>query len=147
MTINRFCSSGVQAIALAADRIRTGDDDVVIAAGTESMSMVPMMGNKIALNDAVFRHDENVAIAYGMGITRRRSQPVEGVRARTRTPSRWRATRRREGDRRGRLQEEILPYEIETASPTSRRARSTARRWPTPTRARGRIPARRRWAS
>ena len=69
MTINRFCSSGVQAIALAADRIRTGDDDVVIAAGTESMSMVPMMGNKIALNSAVFAHDENIGIAYGMGIT------------------------------------------------------------------------------
>src|SRR6202162_3695373 len=69
MTINRFCSSGVQAVALAADRIRTGDDDVVIAAGTESMSMVPMMGNKIALNDAVFQGNEHVAIAYGMGIT------------------------------------------------------------------------------
>src|SRR5512142_3236919 len=69
MTINRFCSSGVQAVALAADRIRTGDDDVVVAAGTESMSMVPMMGNKIALNDAVFRNNEHVAIAYGMGIT------------------------------------------------------------------------------
>jgi len=69
MTINRFCSSGVQAIALAADRIRTGDDDIVIAAGTESMSMVPMMGNKVALNSAVFEKDENVAIAYGMGIT------------------------------------------------------------------------------
>src|SRR5881392_2763184 len=41
MTINRFCSSGLQAIALAADRIRAGSDDVVIAAGTESMSMVP----------------------------------------------------------------------------------------------------------
>ncbi len=69
MTINRFCSSGVQAVALAADRIRTGDDEIVIAAGTESMSMVPMMGNRIALNNAVFAHDENVAIAYGMGIT------------------------------------------------------------------------------
>ncbi len=69
MTINRFCASGVQAVALAADRIRTGDDDVVIAAGTESMSMVPMMGNKVALNDAVFAGGDNVAIAYGMGIT------------------------------------------------------------------------------
>src|ERR1044071_2821415 len=69
MTINRFCSSGVQAVSLAADRIRTGDDDVVIGAGTESMSMVPMMGHKVELNDAVFAKDENVAIAYGMGIT------------------------------------------------------------------------------
>ncbi|MEO8458909.1 MAG: acetyl-CoA C-acyltransferase [Dokdonella sp.] len=67
-TINRFCSSGVQAIALAADRIRTGDADLMLAGGTESMSMVPMMGHKIAMNPAVFR-DENIGIAYGMGIT------------------------------------------------------------------------------
>ncbi len=67
-TINRFCSSGVQAIAIAADRIRTGDADLMLAGGTESMSMVPMMGHKIAMNPAAFR-DENVAIAYGMGIT------------------------------------------------------------------------------
>ena len=60
--------SGVQAIAMAADRIRTGDADLMLAGGTESMSMVPMMGHKIAMNPAVFR-DENVAIAYGMGIT------------------------------------------------------------------------------
>ena len=68
VTINRFCSSGVQAIAMAADRIRTGDADLMLAGGTESMSMVPMMGHKIAMNPAVFS-DENVAIAYGMGIT------------------------------------------------------------------------------
>ncbi|HOX70765.1 MAG: acetyl-CoA C-acyltransferase [Dokdonella sp.] len=67
-TINRFCSSGVQAIALAADRIRTGDADLMLAGGTESMSMVPMMGHKIAMNPAAFA-DENIAIAYGMGIT------------------------------------------------------------------------------
>ena len=69
MTINRFCSSGVQAVALAADRIRLGEADVMIAAGTESMSMVPMGGNKPAFNPAIFERDENVAIAYGMGIT------------------------------------------------------------------------------
>jgi acetyl-CoA acyltransferase len=69
MTINRFCSSGVQAIALAADRIRLGEEDVMIAAGTESMSMVPMMGNKIAFNPEVFARDENLGIAYGMGLT------------------------------------------------------------------------------
>ena len=69
VTINRFCSSGVQAISMAADRIRAGDDDVMIAAGTESMSMVPMMGNKVALGASVFTNNEHVAIAYGMGIT------------------------------------------------------------------------------
>ena len=72
MTINRFCSSGVQAVALAADRIRLGEADVMIAAGTESMSMVPMGGNKPSFGPAVFEKDENVAIAYGMGITAER---------------------------------------------------------------------------
>lgn len=69
MTVNRFCASGVEAVALAADRIRLGEADVMIAAGTESMSMVPMMGNKVAMNPVMFERDENVAIAYGMGMT------------------------------------------------------------------------------
>jgi len=68
MTVNRFCSSGVQAVAMAADRIRLGEADVMLAAGVESMSMVPMMGNKVAFNPAIFE-DENVGIAYGMGMT------------------------------------------------------------------------------
>ena len=67
-TINRFCSSGLQAVALAADQIRMGNADLMLAGGTESMSMVPMMGNKVALSPSVFR-DDHVAIAYGMGIT------------------------------------------------------------------------------
>jgi len=68
VTVNRFCASGLQAIAQAADRIRLGEAELMIAAGTESMSLVPMMGNKVAFNPRVFT-DENVAIAYGMGIT------------------------------------------------------------------------------
>ena len=68
MTINRFCSSGSQAVAIAADRIRVGEADLMLAGGTESMSMVPMMGFKPAINPAVF-NDDNIAIAYGMGIT------------------------------------------------------------------------------
>ena len=67
-TINRFCSSGLQAVALAADQIRLGNADLMLAGGTESMSMVPMMGNKVALSPSVFK-DDHVAIAYGMGIT------------------------------------------------------------------------------
>ncbi|MCB1583354.1 MAG: acetyl-CoA C-acyltransferase [Xanthomonadales bacterium] len=70
MTINRFCSSGIQAVAIAAQQIATGQMEAAIAGGTESMSMVPMMGHKIAMNPAVFAEDsEDVAIAYGMGIT------------------------------------------------------------------------------
>jgi acetyl-CoA acyltransferase len=68
VTINRFCSSGLQAVALAADQIRMGNADLMLAGGTESMSMVPMMGNKVALSPSVFK-DDHVAIAYGMGIT------------------------------------------------------------------------------
>ncbi len=69
VTVNRYCSSGLNAVQIAADRIRLGEADVVIAGGAESMSMVPMMGNKIAFNPQVFARDENYAIAYGMGIT------------------------------------------------------------------------------
>jgi acetyl-CoA acyltransferase len=68
-TINRFCSSGLQAVAMAADQIRLGNADLMLAGGTESMSMVPMMGNKVAMSPQVFAKDENIAIAYGMGIT------------------------------------------------------------------------------
>jgi acetyl-CoA acyltransferase len=67
-TINRFCSSGLQAVALAADQIRLGNAHLMLAGGTESMSMVPMMGHKVAMSPKVFQ-DDNVAIAYGMGIT------------------------------------------------------------------------------
>jgi acetyl-CoA acyltransferase len=68
MTVNRFCSSGLNAVSIAADRIRTGEADVVIAAGTESMSMIPMLG-RLAINLDVFLRDDNVGIAYGMGLT------------------------------------------------------------------------------
>ena len=68
MTINRFCSSGLQAVAIAAQQIATGQMSAAVAGGTESMSMVPMMGNKVTMNPKVFS-DDNVAIAYGMGIT------------------------------------------------------------------------------
>ncbi|WP_035055202.1 acetyl-CoA C-acyltransferase [Andreprevotia chitinilytica] len=69
VTINRFCSSGINAVAMAADKIRLGEADIMIAAGTESMSMVPMMGNKVALSPDIFAKDENLGIAYGMGLT------------------------------------------------------------------------------
>ena len=118
VTINRFCASGVQAVSMAADRIRCGDDDVVIAAGTESMSMVPMMGNKIALNQNVFAHNENIGIAYGMGIT------AENV------ANQWKVTRDEQDAfavashqkataaiAAGGFKAEIAPYEIDTASP------------------------------
>ena len=69
ITVNRFCASGLSAVQMAADRIRVGEAEVMIAGGAESMSMVPMSGNKPSFNPAVFERDENLGIAYGMGLT------------------------------------------------------------------------------
>jgi acetyl-CoA acyltransferase len=69
VTVNRFCASGLTAIQMAADRIRVGEADVMIAGGAESMSLVPMGGSKPSFNPKIFEHDENIGIAYGMGLT------------------------------------------------------------------------------
>ena len=69
VTVNRFCASGLTALQMAADRIRVGEAEVMIAGGAESMSMVPMGGNKPSFNPEVFARDENLGIAYGMGLT------------------------------------------------------------------------------
>jgi len=118
MTINRFCSSGVQAVAMAADRIRLGEADVMIAGGTESMSLVPMGGNKVAFNPRIFERQEDVAIAYGMGITAER------------VAAQWKVSREDqdafalESHRRavkaiadGEFREEIAPYGIADSVP------------------------------
>lgn len=75
ITVNRFCASGLSAVQMAADRIRVGESDVMIAAGVESMSMVPMMGNSPSLSPTIFANTDNVddyGIAYGMGLTAER---------------------------------------------------------------------------
>lgn len=118
MTVNRFCASGLQTVALAADRIRLGHADVIIAAGTESMSMVPMSGNKMALDPAIFLRDENVAIAYGMGITGEK------------VAQRWQISREAQDEfavtsharalsaiETGEFDDEIVPYTVEEKRP------------------------------
>ncbi|MBB4844814.1 acetyl-CoA acyltransferase [Paucibacter oligotrophus] len=69
VTVNRYCASGITALQMAADRIRVGEAEVMIAGGVESMSMVPMGGNKPSLSPLIFERDENIGIAYGMGLT------------------------------------------------------------------------------
>src|SRR5437879_9028625 len=66
ITINRFCSSGLQAIAMAAERIMSGGAEVIVAGGTESMSMVPMGGNKISPNPWLVEHYPDSLISMGL---------------------------------------------------------------------------------
>ncbi|NBW81212.1 acetyl-CoA C-acyltransferase [bacterium] len=114
ITVNRFCSSGLQAIAYAADRIRLGEADVMIAAGTESMSLIPMMGHKVVMNPKVFENNENLAIAYGMGITAERvakqwkvsreAQDAFALESHKRAAAAWQS---------GEFSREIVPVEVE----------------------------------
>src|SRR5262252_9673536 len=67
MTVNRFCASGLQAIAQAAERIRGGAAQVIVAGGTESMSLVPMGGNKISPNPWLVDHSPDTYVRMGLG--------------------------------------------------------------------------------
>ena len=69
VTVNRFCASGLTAIQMAADRIRVGEADVMIAGGTESMSLIPMGGHHPSFNPEIFLKNEHIGLAYGMGLT------------------------------------------------------------------------------
>ena len=117
MTINRFCSSGLQSVAIAANTIRLGESNLVLAGGTESMSMVPMMGHKVAMNPEIFK-DDNIGIAYGMGIT---AENVAG---------RWKISREKQyafalrshqraiaAQDAGNFKEEIAPYPLDDRYP------------------------------
>ena len=112
--LNRFCSSGVQSVALAADRIRLGEADAMIAGGVENMSMVPMPGGRLAVNPRILEDERIRGLAYGMGIT------AELV------ADRWNVSRAdqdafgAESNRRalaaiknGEFKDEILPFTIE----------------------------------
>jgi acetyl-CoA acyltransferase len=117
-TVNRFCASGLTAIAMAADRIRVGEADVMLAAGIESMSRVPTLGVSTSFSPEVFARDENVGIAYGMGLT------AEQV------AQRWKVSREDQdafalrshekalaAQRAGEFADELLPIEVERRTP------------------------------
>jgi acetyl-CoA acyltransferase len=117
VTVNRYCASGITAIAMAADRIRVGECDVMLAGGVESMSMVPMMGHHPSMNMAMFT-DENIGMAYGMGLTAenvakqwkvtREQQDAFGVESHRRAIAAQQA---------GLFKDEITPVEIITRTP------------------------------
>ncbi len=124
MTINRFCASGLQAIALAADRIRGGGAEVIVAGGTESMSFVPMGGNKISINPWLMEHYPDSMIS--MGLTAERLARHYDIR-------------REEADRfslashqkalaaqaAGKFRDEIVPVPVRFAAPNGARPKIT----------------------
>jgi acetyl-CoA acyltransferase len=117
-TINRFCSSGLNAVAIAADKIRLGEADLMIGAGTESMSMIPMGGNKIAANERIFDKDENVGIAYGMGITAEKVAEQWKVSREDQDEFATESHRRAlAGIEKGEFRDEIAPYQVEERVP------------------------------
>lgn len=121
MTLNRFCASGLEAIALAASRIATGQADFIIAGGIESMSQVPMGGFSPSINPRCFLESEHLAIAYGMGITAERvaerwhisraAQDAFAVRSHARALS---------AIQKGAFKSEIAPYKVRQALPNLR---------------------------
>jgi acetyl-CoA acyltransferase len=149
VTVNRFCASGLTALQMAADRIRVGEADVMIAGGAESMSLVPMGGNKPSFNPEVFAKDENVGIAYGMGLTAekvatqwkvsREAQDAFALQSHQRALAAIQA---------GAFTDEMTPVQVVSRSPTWPPAASTSRRARSAsTKARAPTPAWKAWPS
>lgn len=131
VTVNRFCASGLTAVAMAADRIRVGEAEVVIAAGVESMSLVPMGGNAPSFSPQIFAREENLGIAYGMGLTAEKvaaqwqvSREVQDAFA---LVSHQKALAAQQA---GEFADEITPVDVTVASPDLSRGdvRQTTRR-------------------
>jgi acetyl-CoA acyltransferase len=116
MTINRFCSSGLQSIALAADRIRSGGADILIAGGSESMSMIPAGGRRPAPNPWFVDHWPEVYM--NMGLTAERVQQKYGVSREAADAFSFRSHQNATAAQQaGRFDEEIVPVEVESVTP------------------------------
>ena len=130
VTINRFCSSGLQSIAMAADRIRAGGAHIIVAGGSESMSMIPFAGLKPAPNPWLVDHQPEIYI--NMGLTAERLQHKYGVSREDSDAFAYRSHQNAlKAQAAGNFDEEIVPVTVETAvvngnsKPSStRRARS-----------------------
>ena len=116
VTINRFCSSGLQSIAMAAERIRSGGAEIVVAGGAESMSMLPMAGNKFSPNPWMVEHLPEIYIS--MGLTAERVAQKWGVsredQDRFALRSHQKALR---AQAEGKFDAELVPVKVESVTP------------------------------
>jgi len=119
MTINRYCASGLQSIALAADRIRGGAADVIVAGGTESMSYVPFGGNKISVNPWLV---ENYPGSYmSMGLTAERVAKHYGITREAMDQFSYESHRKAlDAIAAGRFDDEIVPVDVVTSVPNGK---------------------------
>jgi acetyl-CoA acyltransferase len=117
VTINRFCSSGLQSIAMAADRIRAGSASIIIAGGAESMSLVPMSGNKFAPNPWVVDHWPEIYM--GMGLTAEQVQRKFGISREESDAFAYRSHQNAlNAQVSGKFDDELVPLEVEVTSLT-----------------------------
>lgn len=124
MTINRFCASGLQAIALAADRIRTGGAEVILAGGTESMTMIPMGGHKVSPNPWIIDHYPDGYLS--MGLTAERLANRYGI---TREQADQFSLRSHQNALRaiqaGKFEDEIVPVPVTFSAPNGNKPQRT----------------------
>jgi len=125
MTINRFCSSGLQSIAIAADRIAAGGAEVIVAGGTESMTMIPMGGHKVSCNPSLVQNYPDAYLSMGLtaerlaqrfGITRQHSDEFS-------YQSHQKAVRAIES---GAFADEIVPVQVTFRVPAAQATRGAA---------------------
>jgi acetyl-CoA acyltransferase len=129
ITVNRFCASGLSAVQMAADRIRVGEAEVMIAAGVESMSMVPMMGNSPSLSPSIFEREGDVGIAYGMGLTAEKVAQQWKVSREAQDAFALESHRRAlAAQQAGEFTDEITPIEVTDRSPDLASGGSLAKR-------------------
>src|SRR5258706_2370744 len=116
VTINRFCSSGLQSIAMAADRIRSGGAHIILAGGSESMSLIPRGGNKLAPNPWFVDHRPEVYM--NMGLTAEQLQQKYNISREDQDAFSMRSHQNAlRAQAEGKFNEEIVPFEVETVTP------------------------------
>ena len=124
VTINRFCSSGLQAIAMAADRIRSGGAEIIIAGGAETMSMMPRGGHKAA--PSPWFVDHRPEIYMNMGLTAECVQQKYGISREEADAFSYRSHQNAlRAQAEGKFDEEIVPFEIEWVTPNGRKPKVT----------------------